>query len=75
MPLFSGPEVLFTRNLLYTAVTRATRYCIIVGSENMVQRMVDNNTQAVRYTGLRTRLQEAAGGSRPAHGLSIEDFA
>ncbi len=76
IPLFSGPDVLFTRNLLYTAVTRATRYCIVVGSESMVQRMVDNDTQTVRYTALKTRLQEVAGlVISQSHNLSIDDFA
>ncbi len=43
---------LFTRELLYTAVTRAKKMVIIVGSERTVQNMVDNNLRPKRYTGL-----------------------
>ena len=52
--------MLQTRNLLYTAVTRAQSMVIIVGYREIVQRMVDNNRQSMRYTGLAARL--AAGG-------------
>ena len=43
---------LMTRNLLYTAVTRATEMVIIVGSRDTVRFMVDNNKHVERYTGL-----------------------
>ncbi len=46
------------RNLLYTAVTRAKRILLIVGSEVVVQRMVDNNKQTNRFSGLRYFLEE-----------------
>ena len=79
LPIFSGPGVLFSRNLLYTAVTRATRYVIIIGSEQMVRRMVDNDTQAVRYTSLKNRLKDLMDQdliAKPApSGLNIDDFA
>lgn len=58
LPIHSGPGVLFTRNLLYTAVTRASRYVIIIGDETMIRKMVDNDTQTVRYTSLGQRLRE-----------------
>lgn len=58
MPLHSGPEILFSRNLLYTAVTRAKRYAVIIGDEAMVRKMVDNDRQAVRYSSLEARLRE-----------------
>lgn len=58
LPIHSGPGVLFTRNLLYTAVTRASRYVIIIGDEGMIRKMVDNDTQTVRYTSLSQRLKE-----------------
>lgn len=79
LPIFSGPGVLFSRNLLYTAVTRATKYVIIIGSEQMVRRMVDNDTQAVRYTSLKNRLKDLMDQdliAKPApSGLNIDDFA
>ena len=52
MPILSGPEMLMTRNLLYTAVTRAKKCVTIVGDEKMFERMVYNDTEKVRYTGL-----------------------
>ena len=57
LPLFSGPPMLMTRNLLYTALTRAKRMAVIVGSRNAVARMVRNDWVARRYSGLRIRLQ------------------
>lgn len=54
----STPALLLTRNLLYTAVTRAQRRVIIVGQEETVKRMVDNVRQSMRYTGLALRLRE-----------------
>jgi exodeoxyribonuclease V alpha subunit len=44
---------LCTRELLYTALTRAKKMVVIVGSEHYVQSMVDNNLRPTRYTGLR----------------------
>lgn len=44
--------MLLTRNLLYTAVTRAQQMVIIVGKQNIIKTMVDNNKQTKRYTGL-----------------------
>ena len=58
LPLHSGPEILFSRNLLYTAVTRAKRYVVVIGDEAMVRRMVDNDRQMVRYSSLEARLRE-----------------
>lgn len=46
------------RNLLYTAVTRAKRILLIVGCEAVVQRMVDNNKQTNRFSGLRYLMEE-----------------
>ena len=52
VPVFNVSSMLMTRNLLYTAVTRAQKMVIIVGNKDAVYRMVDNNNDAVRYTGL-----------------------
>ncbi len=43
---------LLTRNLLYTAVTRAKDMAIAVGNENTVYNMINNDRQIRRYTGL-----------------------
>ena len=47
-----------TRNLLYTAVTRARRMVIIVGRSDMIAEMVGNDRQSMRYTGLCEALKE-----------------
>ncbi len=57
IPLYGAPPPLLTRNLLYTAVTRAERMVILVGREDIVRTMVDNNRQSMRYTGLAMRLE------------------
>ncbi len=51
-----GAPQLLTRGVLYTAVTRAKSLFIIVGDEEVVARMVANNRQTRRYSGLRARL-------------------
>lgn len=58
MPLLSGPKMLFNRNLLYTAVTRAKNCVTIVGSEATVQSMIDNESEQRRYSGLCERIIE-----------------
>jgi len=62
LPLLGGPNMLLTRNLLYTAVTRAKRLVVIVGRESVVKRMVDNDWIQQRYSALAARLAAAAGG-------------
>lgn len=56
--LFSGPPMLMTRNLLYTAVTRARKLVVIVGREECVNQMVSNNRITKRYSALTRRLKE-----------------
>jgi exodeoxyribonuclease V alpha subunit len=62
LPLYNAPPMLLTRNLLYTAVTRAQKMVILVGHEDIAAKMVKNNRQAMRYTGLCARL--FAGGEK-----------
>lgn len=57
MPVSWFPPMLATRNLLYTAVTRGKRAVILVGSENKMNAMVDNNRITERYSGLAIRLR------------------
>ena len=59
MPVIGGPPMLLTRNLLYTAMTRARELVVLVGSEEVIRRMVENDHVARRYTTLARRLQEA----------------
>ena len=56
IPMYSAPPMLLTRNLLYTAVTRAQTMVILVGKRDVIELMVDNNRQSMRYTGLARRL-------------------
>ena len=60
IPMHSGPDLLFNRNLLYTAVTRAKSLCVIVGVPEVLYRMVDNNREVNRYTALTYRLKSAS---------------
>ena len=57
IPLLGGFPRLYYRNLLYTAVTRARRLLILIGSKNVIYQMVDNNRRMNRYTCLRDMLQ------------------
>jgi len=50
IPAIGGPPMLLTRNLLYTAVTRAKRMVVIVGSNMCIRRMVKNNYTQQRFT-------------------------
>ena len=56
IPMCSAPPMLHTRKLLYTAVTRAQSMVILVGREDIVAEMVNNDRQSMRYTGLCRRL-------------------
>jgi exodeoxyribonuclease V alpha subunit len=58
MPIFTGPRVLFNRNLLYTAVTRARKCVTVVGLSATVESMIENSSELKRYTGLCERLKE-----------------
>ncbi len=59
MPIADFPPMLMTRNLLYTAVTRAKEMAILVGRENALSQMVENAQESIRYTGLQTLLEAA----------------
>lgn len=58
LPLLDGPDVLFTRNLLYTAVTRAKKLIILTGSAQKIASMVQNNYTDKRYCGLKFKIWE-----------------
>ena len=58
MPAVGGPPMLLTRNLFYTALTRARQLVVLVGREDAVAAMVNNNHIARRYTALAERLAE-----------------
>ena len=56
MPLTWTTPKLAHRNLLYTAITRGRDQVVLVGSERMLQSMVDNYQGDQRRTGLAQRL-------------------
>ena len=58
IPVHSGPRMLMTRNLIYTAVTRARSCVCLVGIPETFQSMVDNQMEQRRYSGLKERIQE-----------------
>lgn len=57
LPLFSGYDKLFYRSLLYTAVTRAKKILIIVGTEETVKYMVGQERKTLRYSCLKALLK------------------
>ena len=55
---FSGSQLLLTRSVLYTAITRARELFIIVGNEEVIAAMTRNDRQQRRYSGLKLRLEK-----------------
>ena len=64
LPILGGYDKLYFRNLLYTAVTRAKKLLVIVGSKKRLEFMVSNNIKMNRYTCLRQMLCEQAFGTQ-----------
>ena len=60
MPVIGGPPMLLTRNLFYTALTRARQLVVLVGREEVIHAMVQNDHILRRYTTLSQRLQALA---------------
>lgn len=63
LPLLGGPRMLFNRNLLYTAITRARSCVTILGSSETVRGMIENTSENKRYTALAQRIREICGGA------------
>jgi exodeoxyribonuclease V alpha subunit len=59
IPLLTHHYMMLQRNLLYTAVTRARRLCVLVTNTKAVAIAVKNNQVAQRYTALSWRLKHA----------------
>lgn len=58
IPMMEGPKMLMNRNILYTAITRAKKCVTLVGDANVLYSMIDNTSQAKRYSGLKDRIME-----------------
>ncbi|MBQ3762228.1 MAG: ATP-dependent RecD-like DNA helicase [Clostridia bacterium] len=61
VPLLSGPPMLMTRNLLYTAVTRAKKLVVLTGRTECVYAMIKNDHIQARYSSLALRLKKLSG--------------
>ena len=66
------PRRLLTRNILYTAITRARQLLVIVGSQDTVAYMVGNNQKGRRYSALGVRLRAGGGETPPQTAINIE---
>ncbi len=61
LALGNGAPMLLTRDVLYTAVTRAKELLILVGDDSVAYHMIDNYRPSKRYCALRVRLRKMAG--------------
>ena len=61
LSLSPGSQMLLTRDVLYTAVTRAKELLIMVGDDATAYKMIDNFRQSKRYSALRVRLRKLCG--------------
>lgn len=62
IPMLSGARMLMTRNLLYTAVTRARKCVCMVGQEEIFRQMIENESEQKRYSTLDIRINEVCSG-------------
>ena len=58
MPIAQAAPMLLTRNLLYTAMTRAKKMLIIIGNKNVIDFMINNTDSQKRNTGLEYKLRQ-----------------
>ena len=75
IPLLKSPRMLMNRNLLYTAVTRAKRMVVLIGDPQVMNGMIDNATEAKRYTSLDLYLRMEAGAVPPDDSSSGSGYA
>lgn len=61
LALSPSSQMLLTRGVLYTAVTRAKELMIMVGDDQTAYQMIDNYRRSKRYTALRVRLRKLCG--------------
>lgn len=70
MPVVAGAPVIMTRNLLYTAITRAKKMAVLVGDEYNIRRMVENNYVAERFSALGIFITDRRAGMLKLYGDS-----
>ena len=56
-PVLTQHYVMLQRNLIYTAITRATRLCVLIGNHKALRIAIDNNKVSKRYSNLARRLK------------------
>lgn len=58
IPIIAGTSMILTRNLIYTAVTRAKKMVVLVGEKKNLRKMVSNTYTVKRYTLLKKLIVE-----------------
>ena len=58
IPIIAGTSMILTRNLIYTAVTRAKKMVVLVGEKKNLRRMVANAYTVKRFTMLTSLIKE-----------------
>jgi exodeoxyribonuclease V alpha subunit len=58
LPVITAHYLMLQRNLLYTAITRAIRLCVLVGNRKAIGIAIRNNKVASRHTALDQRLKQ-----------------
>ena len=59
-PITTAHWIMLQRNLLYTGITRAKKFCILIGQKKALWRAIKNTDTARRYSNLQTRLMDMA---------------
>jgi exodeoxyribonuclease V alpha subunit len=57
MPMHQSHYLMLRRNLIYTAITRAERVCVLVGTRAAMAQAVRNEEERRRFSGLTERLR------------------
>ncbi len=68
LPIVGGGPMIMTRNLLYTAITRAKRMVVMIGERYKIKAMVDNSYVAARYSLLKELILKAQADDRALFG-------
>lgn len=58
IPLYHAAPMLLTRNLIYTAITRASKAVVLVGQSEYLVKMIENNKTLKRYSNLAKKLRK-----------------
>ena len=61
LSLCPASQMLLSRDVLYTAITRAKELMILVGDDQIAHQMIDNARQSRRYNALRLRIRKSCG--------------